>query len=140
MHGVQAGRAESPRDPVILTLHQCPPLGARLTEQESPRPSQGQEPILGQLLRLCSSGASFDCSEVIYGKLWAGEMVHQANMLSLSSCTHLGMERKNFWGWRDGLVVKGADRSFEGHEFKCEQPHNGSQPSIMRSDALLWCV
>jgi hypothetical protein len=36
-------------------------------------------------------------------------------------------------------VVKSADRSSEGHEFKSQQPHDGSQPSIMRSDAL-FCV
>jgi hypothetical protein len=25
-------------------------------------------------------------------------------------------------------------------EFKSQQPHGGSQPSVMRSDALFWCV
>ena len=25
-------------------------------------------------------------------------------------------------------------------EFKSQQPHGGSQPSIMRSGALFWCV
>jgi hypothetical protein len=34
-------------------------------------------------------------------------------------------------------VVKSADCSSEGHEFKSQQPHDGSQPSIVRSDALL---
>jgi hypothetical protein len=28
----------------------------------------------------------------------------------------------------------------EGPEIKSQQPHGGSQPSIMRSDALFWCV
>ncbi|EDM14224.1 rCG23351 [Rattus norvegicus] len=27
-----------------------------------------------------------------------------------------------------------------GPEFKSQQPHGGSQPSVMRSDALFWCV
>jgi len=43
-------------------------------------------------------------------------------------------------GWRDGLVVKGTDCSSRGPEFKSQQPHGGSQPSVMRSDALFWCV
>jgi hypothetical protein len=30
--------------------------------------------------------------------------------------------------------------SSEGPEFKSQQPHGGSQPSVMRSDALFWCI
>jgi hypothetical protein len=41
-------------------------------------------------------------------------------------------------GWRDGSAVKNTDRSSEGPEFKSQQPHGGSQPSLMRSDALFW--
>jgi hypothetical protein len=33
-----------------------------------------------------------------------------------------------------------TDRSSEGPEFKSQQPHGGSQPPIMRSDTLFWCV
>jgi hypothetical protein len=40
----------------------------------------------------------------------------------------------------DGSVVKNADCSSEGHEFKSQQPHDGSQPSVMRSDVLFWGV
>ncbi|EDL08098.1 mCG147233 [Mus musculus] len=43
-------------------------------------------------------------------------------------------------GWRDGSVVKSTGCSSEGHEFKSQQPHGGSQPSVMRSDALFWCI
>jgi hypothetical protein len=32
-------------------------------------------------------------------------------------------------------VVKSTDCSSEGPEFKSQQPHGGSQPSVMRSDA-----
>jgi hypothetical protein len=39
--------------------------------------------------------------------------------------------------WRDGSAVKSTDR---GPEFKSQQPHGGSHPSVMRSDALFWCV
>jgi hypothetical protein len=40
-------------------------------------------------------------------------------------------------GWRDGSAVKSTDCSSEGLEFKSQQPHGGSQPSVMGSDALL---
>jgi hypothetical protein len=31
-------------------------------------------------------------------------------------------------------------KSQQPPELKSQQPHGGSQPSIMRSDALVWCV
>jgi hypothetical protein len=43
-------------------------------------------------------------------------------------------------GWRDGSEVKSTDYSSRGPEFNSQQPHGGSQPSVMRSDALFWCV
>jgi len=47
-------------------------------------------------------------------------------------------------GWRDGSVVKSTDCSSRGPEFKSQQPHGGSQPPVMGSDArrqLLWtCI
>jgi hypothetical protein len=43
-------------------------------------------------------------------------------------------------GWRDGSVIKSTDCSSRGPEFNSQQPHGGSQPSVMRSDALFWCV
>ena len=36
--------------------------------------------------------------------------------------------------------VGAPDCSSEGPEFKSQQPHGGSQPSVTRSDALFWCV
>jgi hypothetical protein len=36
--------------------------------------------------------------------------------------------------------VRAPDCSSEGPEFKSQQPHGGSQPSVMRSDALFWSV
>jgi len=42
------------------------------------------------------------------------------------------------WDWRDGSVVKSTDCSSKGPEFKSQQPHGGSQPSVMGSDALFW--
>jgi hypothetical protein len=43
-------------------------------------------------------------------------------------------------GWRDGSVVKNTDCFSRGPEFKSQQPHGGSQLSVMRSDALFWGV
>jgi hypothetical protein len=50
------------------------------------------------------------------------------------------MLENNCLGWRDGSAGKSTDCSSEGPEFKSQQPHGGSQPSVMRSDSLLWCV
>jgi hypothetical protein len=43
-------------------------------------------------------------------------------------------------GWRDGSAVESTDYSSRGPEFNSQQPHGSSQPSVMRSDALFWCV
>jgi hypothetical protein len=47
-------------------------------------------------------------------------------------------------GWRDGSewrVVKSTDCSSKGREFKSQQSHGGSQPSVMTADtALFWCI
>jgi hypothetical protein len=37
-------------------------------------------------------------------------------------------------------VIKSTDCSSEGPEFKSQQLHGGSQPPVMRSDTLFWCV
>jgi hypothetical protein len=36
--------------------------------------------------------------------------------------------------------VRAPDCSSEDPEFKSQQPHGGSQPSVTRSDSLFWCV
>jgi hypothetical protein len=41
-------------------------------------------------------------------------------------------------GWRDGSVVKSTDCSSRDPEFDAQQPHGGSQPPVMGSDALSW--
>jgi hypothetical protein len=41
-------------------------------------------------------------------------------------------------GWRNGSVVKGTDYSSRGPEFNHQQPHGGSQPYVIESDALFW--
>jgi len=42
--------------------------------------------------------------------------------------------------WRDGLVVKSMDCSSRGPEFNPQQPHGGSQPSLMESGALFYSI
>jgi hypothetical protein len=37
-------------------------------------------------------------------------------------------------------VGKNIDCSSEHPEFKSQQPHDGSQPLVIRSDALFWSV
>ena len=50
------------------------------------------------------------------------------------------IEKGNNGSWRDGSVVKSTLCSSRGPEFNSQQPHGGSQPSVMGSDALFWCV
>jgi hypothetical protein len=59
-------------------------------------------------------------------------LVVQSDLEGVLRMSNLGLER--------GLVVKITDCSSEGPEFKSQQPHGGSQPSGMRSDALFWGV
>jgi hypothetical protein len=53
-------------------------------------------------------------------------------------------KRRLFWktpkDWRDGSAVKSTGCSSRGLEFNSQQPHGGSQPSVMGSDSLFWCV
>ena len=49
-------------------------------------------------------------------------------------------KERQFLDWRDGLAVKSNDCSSRGPEFNSQQPHSGSQSSVMGSDALFWCV
>jgi hypothetical protein len=54
------------------------------------------------------------------------------------------------WGWGDlegetgagemAQCVRVSDCSSEGPEFKSQQPHGGSQPSVTKSDSLFWSV
>jgi hypothetical protein len=44
------------------------------------------------------------------------------------------------WAGEMAQWVRAPDCSSEGPEFKSQQPHGGSQPSVTRSDSLFWCV
>jgi hypothetical protein len=47
-------------------------------------------------------------------------------------------KKKATWnqGYRNGSEVKSTDCSSRDPEFKSQQPHGSSQPSVIRSDAL----
>jgi hypothetical protein len=47
---------------------------------------------------------------------------------------------KGAQGLRDGSAVKIIDCSSRGTEFNSQQPQGGSQPPVMGSDALFWCL
>jgi hypothetical protein len=49
-------------------------------------------------------------------------------------------EKDKRWAGEMALGVKSTDCSSRGPEFNSQQPHGGSQPSVMGSDALFWCV
>ena len=50
------------------------------------------------------------------------------------------IEKEGLGGWRDGSAVKSTNCSPRGPEFNSQQPHGGSQSSVMGSDALFWCL
>jgi hypothetical protein len=62
---------------------------------------------------------------------------HRHTHTHIHTCTYLKIKN---WGWWDGSVNKSTDCSSKGPEFKSQQTHGGSQPSVMRSGALFWCV
>jgi hypothetical protein len=75
-------------------------------------------------------------------------MLHRPNLYELLKRAKLERQKmyhkllgsKNYRGWRDGSVVKSTECSSRGSEFKSQQLHCGSQPSVMASDALFSCV
>ena len=48
------------------------------------------------------------------------------------------LRKESLGGWRDGSEIKSIACSPKGPEFNSQQPHGGSQPSVMRSGALFW--
>ena len=67
-------------------------------------------------------------------------LVYKVSFRTASTIQRKEKKKKKRGDWRDGSVVKSSNCSSKGLEFKSQQPHGGSQPSVMRSDALFWCV
>jgi hypothetical protein len=77
-------------------------------------------------------------------RLWQ----HPQNLLSFKSDGVLNSETQAFTPDQETICragemaqwVRAPDCSSKGPEFKSQQPHGGSQPSVTRSDAFFWCV
>jgi hypothetical protein len=54
--------------------------------------------------------------------------------------TILLLRMTTIWAGEMAQWVRAPDCSSEGPKFKSQQPHGGSQPPVMRSDALFWSV
>jgi hypothetical protein len=88
---------------------------------------------------------SWDCRCVIgYSLLWLTACSPSRDSFTLIHCyyyCYFSCQVKfHCGGWRDGSEVESSDCSSRGPEFKSQQPHGGSQPSVMSSDVLFWCV
>jgi len=61
-----------------------------------------------------------------------------------SLCTQIAnikipsLKKYRIWDRSDGSAVKNTDCSSRGPEFNSQQPHGGSQPSVMGSDVFFW--
>jgi hypothetical protein len=72
-------------------------------------------------------------------KLWKDIVKIKLSFYKLSK-TNTKAKMQEKWGCRDCSAAKSTDCSSRGPEFKSQQPHGGSQPSVMESNALFWCV
>jgi hypothetical protein len=82
-------------------------------------------------------------TEVTHGKLRDDQGVLQSGGFSeemMPTQKGEGEQNTESLGWRDGSAFKSTECSSEGPEFKSQQPHGVSQPSIMSSDAFFWCI
>jgi hypothetical protein len=77
---------------------------------------------------------------------WTREMAQQLRILTALAedpgsipSTQVAIQN-HLWAGEKAQWVRAPDCSSEGPEFKSQQPHDGSQPSVMRSDALFWGV
>jgi hypothetical protein len=63
--------------------------------------------------------------------------IHSEVIHSMYMCTY----RKHGAGAGEmAQWVRAPNCSSEGPKFKSQQPHGGSQPPVMRSDDLFWCI
>jgi hypothetical protein len=81
------------------------------------------------IISICISNAGLQTHSITPG-------VSRALMETLQ----LAIKEEGERGWRDGSAGKNTDCSSKSPEFNSQQPHSGSQPSVMGSHALFWCV
>lgn len=73
------------------------------------------------------------------GKCW-GRQYAQSYSLETLVGGYAALEVRYEMYHRAGEMVKNTNCSSEGREFRSQQPHDGSQASVMRSHALFWSV
>jgi hypothetical protein len=83
--------------------------------------------------------ATFKINPKIVSQQWCTPLIPHLGGRNRATQKNSVLKSKNR-GWWDGSVVKSADCSSKGPEFKSQQPHGGSQPSVTKSDALFWSV
>jgi hypothetical protein len=66
----------------------------------------------------------------------AGEMAQQLRALTAPPEVLSSIPSNHMVAHNNGSVVKSTDCSSRGPEFNSQQPHGGSQPSVIGSDAL----
>jgi hypothetical protein len=88
----------------------------------------------------------------VAAELVFGELLHDHKWLFLSRAIFDDIEMNKCFGVSFIILfirvhpspraqwVRAPDCSSEGPEFKSQQPHGGSQPSVTRSDSLFWSV
>jgi hypothetical protein len=80
------------------------------------------------------------CAHAAKYKSWSGWWIKVTFLFTMFLITRAKVI-KNSVGWRDGSAVRAlAAYSSRGPEFSSQQPHGGSQPSVMRSSVLFCCV
>jgi len=76
-------------------------------------------------------------SSALFWSPWASQaFMWYTDIHAGKTLIHLKVKRDG--DWRDGSEVKSTGYSSRGPEFKSQQLHGGSQPSVMRSNALFW--
>ena len=68
------------------------------------------------------------------------QLGYVAKQAQRSVCSSKFLEEIACAGWWDGSADKSTNCSSKGPEFKSQQPHGGSQPSVTRSDSIFWSV
>jgi hypothetical protein len=63
--------------------------------------------------------------------------IHKSKYCNITWKRKDGHDKEKVFGAGEiGSAVKSTDYSSKGTKFKSQKPHDGSQPSIMRSDAV----
>jgi hypothetical protein len=68
------------------------------------------------------------------------EIIEKKRLNQIPGVVHYGARLESRAFRRDGSAVKSTDCSSRGPEFNSQQPHGGSQLSVMGSHAFFWCV